>query len=285
MKTVPFLSMNTNTHARWLGALALIGAALLAAPALAEDPASSPPDKTTQPSAVGADGQLDIKALSQRLDRLYRAKSSKGKVAMAIVTPHYKRTLVMEMTTRGMDDTLIRIVSPRKERGISTLKKGNEMWNYLPKVKKVIKIPPSMMTSSWMGSDMTNDDLVRSSSWEDDYTAALDKAESSASEFCVRYTPRPTAAVTWSKVVGCFDRKTELPTRQDFYDEKQRKVRTMRFDRVQALGGRVVPTRMTIMPLSPDKKGHMTVMQFNEMQYDAPVDDRTFSLTNLRRAD
>ncbi|MEM1347701.1 MAG: outer membrane lipoprotein-sorting protein, partial [Myxococcota bacterium] len=192
-----------------------------------------------------------------------------------------ERTLEMEMTTLGSEHTLIRILSPRKEKGISTLKRGNEMWNYLPKVKKVVRVPASMMTSSWMGSDITNDDLVRESSYEDDYTVA--RVEGPEDEYCFAYVPNEDAPVTWSKVVACFDRTYELPRRQEFFDEKGRKVRVMTFDQIKKVDGRVMPTRISVLPLSKDKKGNKTVMIYKAMKFDVDVDASVFSMANLRR--
>ena len=99
--------------------------------------------------------------LSARLDDLYRSSSSHGRILMHVKTPDYERRLEMEVWSRGQDHTLVRIHSPRKERGVATLKKGKEMWNWLPKIKRTVRVPPSMMMSSWMGSDLTNDGLHR----------------------------------------------------------------------------------------------------------------------------
>ena len=224
---------------------------------------------------------VDVNALLEKLDSLYRSESSKGVMSMTVVTAHYTRTLKMEMVTRGQEDTLIRILSPRKEKGVSTLKRGNEMWNYLPKIKKVIRIPASMMGGSWMGSDLTNDDLVRGSSYEDDYITQ--QAPARPGEICLLHMPKENAAVTWSKVFSCFYADTQLPKRMEFYDEKDRKVRVLEYDEVKTLGGRLLPTRMTLTPLSEDKLGNKTVMSFEEMQFDVEVKATTFSEANLRR--
>lgn len=248
-------------------ALALLCALVLPAGALAQDTA---PEK------------VDIKRVAKKLDNLYRSETSKAVMTMQIVTPDYERTLKLEMTTRGQDDTLIRILSPRKERGISTLKRGNEMWNYLPKVKKVVRVPPSMMTSSWMGSDVTNDDLVRDSSWERDYVVT--QVEAPAGEFCLKFVPRKDAAITWSKVMTCFDARLELPKRQEFYDEKGNKVREVVMDQFKKVDGRIMPTRTRVTPLSADKKGRSTVMTYDALSFDMEIPENTFSMANLRRA-
>jgi outer membrane lipoprotein-sorting protein len=231
--------------------------------------------------SVLAEDALSPMELSKRMDLLYRAKTSKGRMVMKVVTPNYSRTLKMSVTSRGQKDTLIRIKSPRKERGISTLKKGNEMWNYLPKIRKTIRIPPSMMMGSWMGSDFTNDDLVKQSSWENDYTVSWAKDVKRDGETCVRSVPKPGAVVNWSQVVSCFDSARTLPTVMTFYDEKKRKVRSITYSDIKVLGGRTVPTKMTLKPLL--KEGHQTVIIYEDMAFDIELPETTFTLTNLRR--
>jgi len=116
---------------------------------------------------------IDVKAIVKRMDELYRSDTSQTNMEMQIVTPHWERTLSLRVWTEGMDKTFIRIDAPKKEKGVTTLRIGNEMWNYLPKTNKVIKVPPSMMMGSWMGSDFTNDDLVKESSMLNDYSYDL----------------------------------------------------------------------------------------------------------------
>ena len=133
-----------------------------------------------------------------------------------------------------------------------------------------------MMMGSWMGSDLTNDDVVRASSWEDDYTAAFTDEGAAADEWCIVYTPKPSAAVTWSKVVACVERATLLPRRQVFYDEKDRKARTMSFREVKEMGGRTIPSVMVVEPHL--KGGHKTTIRYDAIDFDAELPANTFSL-------
>lgn len=257
--------------------LILVG---IAAPATVA--AQSAPAAPAAPAAKAApDATAEAKRLSRKLDEMYRAKSSRGRMSMHVTTPNYERKLEMEMLSRGMDDTLVVILSPQKERGTATLKRGTEMWNYLPKIAKTIRVPPSMMMGSWMGSDVTNDDLVRASSWERDYTVTF--VAGGSDERCLAYLPRPGAAVTWKRVVACFDAKSELPLRVEYYDEKDRKARSMIYSDVRTLGGRTLPTTWTIEPHLAERKGNKTVMQVLEMQWDVDVSDADFSQAALRR--
>ncbi|MEJ2722432.1 MAG: outer membrane lipoprotein-sorting protein, partial [bacterium] len=102
-----------------------------------------------------------IQKIIKDIDELYRSKSSYSEIEMHVVTPHWERTMAMNAWSSGMEKTFVRITAPQKDKGMATLRIGNEMWNYLPKINKIIKIPPSMMMSSWMGSDLTNDDIVK----------------------------------------------------------------------------------------------------------------------------
>ncbi|MEZ4436636.1 MAG: outer membrane lipoprotein-sorting protein [bacterium] len=259
-----------------------LAACLLCASAHAQDPTPpAAPEAPAAPAAPAAAERPSIAEVSRKIDNLYRSDRSRGRMTMSIVTPDYERTLTMEIATRGMDDTLMRIESPQKERGVATLKKGNEMWNYLPKIKKTVRVPPSMMMGSWMGSDLTNDDVVRASSWEEDYTAHYTDDGAAPDEWCIEYAPKPSAAVTWSRVVACVERATLLPRRQVFYDEKARPARIMRFTDIKEMDGRTFPTVMTVEPQL--KSGHRTTIRYDEIDFDADVPDNTFSLNTLRR--
>lgn len=231
---------------------------------------------------LGASPHSEVNEISRALDRLYRSNSSHGELEMQVRTPDYERSLDMEMWTRGMDDTLVRIRSPKKERGTSTLKKGREMWNFLPKIKKTIRVPPSMMMSSWMGSDFTNDDMVRESSWQDDYDAKLTK-DAPANQKCLDYRAKADAAVAWDRVVVCVHSKDFYPIREEFYDEKGRKARLMEFSEVREIAGRKVPMRMTLTPLTADKKGNRTVIKYKTLEFDVSVADSMFTLSTLKR--
>ena len=233
------------------------------------------------PSAAEAQDQ-DASAISRELDRLYRADTSQGVVEMTVINPNFQRTLQMRIWTEGLENTLVRILSPRKEKGTATLKRGNEMWNYLPKIGKTIRIPPSMMMSSWMGSDLTNDDLVKETSWESDYKVSfLDNAPKG--QMGLKYVPREGAAVTWSQVLAFLDAETRLPLHFDYYDEKGAMVRTMKYSDVKELGGRTLPARFEVIPLSPDKQGRKTVMIYQELEFDPRLESSLFSLSSLRR--
>jgi len=224
---------------------------------------------------------LDIKKLIKEVDDLYRSEASYAELEMEIVTPHWERTLVMKSWTEGMDKTFIRISSPLKEKGVATLRIENEMWNFLPKTNKVMKIPPSMMMSSWMGSDFTNDDLVKEFSLFEDYTYELIEVDTPATDLhFINCIPRENLPIVWGNIVIAVLKDRHLPVWQKYYDEKGHLMRVMTYSEVTKFGERLIPATMEMVPLT--KEGQKTVIRYKEIEFDIEVDKEIFSLRNLR---
>ncbi|MCJ7679920.1 MAG: outer membrane lipoprotein-sorting protein [Candidatus Aminicenantes bacterium] len=220
--------------------------------------------------------------IARRMDELYRADSSRALVEMEIVTPHWSRTLKMETWSEGMDKTLIRILEPKKEEGMATLRIGNEMWNYLPNTNKVMKIPPSMMMGSWMGSDFTNDDLVKEFSFIESYTFEMTSIEDSASELLyVKCVPKEGLPIVWGHVIIAVRESDKIPVWQRFYDEKGSLMREITYTDIKTIGGRTIPATMELVPLN--KEGQKTSVRFLEASFNISPPSDTFTLRNLRK--
>ena len=236
---------------------------------------------STKTSLAGEIDSLDVNAIIKKVDQLYRSKSSYAQLEMEIITPHWQRTLTMNAWTEGMDRTFIRITAPKKELGVATLRIGNEMWNYLPKTNKVMKIPPSMMMSSWMGSDFTNDDLVKEFSLFDDYTYELIDVEEGRDDlYYIKADPREGLPVVWGYIVIAVRKGDYLPEWQKYYDEKGTLMRVWSFSDIKTFGDRTIPSVMEMVP--QHKEGHKTVMRYLKAEFDVELDRDTFSLRNLR---
>jgi outer membrane lipoprotein-sorting protein len=219
--------------------------------------------------------------LARKIDDLYRSKSSFSQVEMEIVTPDWQRTLVLKAWSRGQDKTLIRILEPKKEAGVGTLRLGNEMWNYLPKTDKVIKVPPSMMMSSWMGSDFTNDDLVKEFTFVNDFTFQLIvPAEAEKGVLYLECRPKPGVPIIWDRIVIAVEEAGTMPVWQKFYDEKGRVARLMTYSQVKTYGRRTIPSVMEMVPET--KKGYKTVLRYRDVQFDLALPDDIFSLRTLQ---
>lgn len=226
--------------------------------------------------------QLTPRQILDHVDDLFRGKSSKGRMTMTVVTAHWKRSLTMEWWSKGKDRSLIRILSPEKEKGTATLRVDNDVWNYLPKVKRVIKLPSSMMSGSWMGSHFTNDDLVKESRMADDYDFKITfQGRRKGKEVIeITCTPKPEAAVVWGKVVVEVGAADYMPTHSLYYSEDVKLARTMVFGDIGDLGGRKLPRSMKVVP--QDKPDEYTLVVYEQMTFDLDLGERMFSLRTLQ---
>lgn len=215
--------------------------------------------------------------LLKKMDELFRSDSSISTMKMTIVTPNWQRTLEMQSWTRGMDDTFIRILTPVKDRGVTTLKIDTDMWNYFPKINKTIKVPPSMMMGSWMGSDFTNDDLVREISLFEEYNVGKVNEDKN---WRLNLIPKSETVTVWGRIEFVIDKETLLPSEQIYFNEKGEKVRSMEFSEIRDYSGRQMPSIMTMVPLN--KEGHKTVIEYSEAEFDTKIDQRIFTLRNLQ---
>jgi len=234
-----------------------------------------------RPSAAG-DGRAKVREIIDRVDRLYRSDTSYGELEMTIITPNWRRRIRMKIWTEGMDKTFLYITSPKKDAGIATLRIGTEMWNYFPKINKVMKIPPSMMMGSWMGSDFTNDDLVKESSLLRDYNARLINPEGADKEhYYIELVPRMETATVWGRIVVTVRKDDYIPVRLVYFDEKGEKMRVLEYRDVRLFGDRRLPAVVEMTPLN--KEGHKTVIRYNDIRFNIELDRETFTLRNLQR--
>ncbi|WP_299462810.1 outer membrane lipoprotein-sorting protein [uncultured Microscilla sp.] len=219
----------------------------------------------------------------KKADSHMQGKSSQGIMTMTIVRPKWRRTVEMKSWSKGRDFSLILIKKPVRDKGSGYLKRGKEMWNWLPKVGRVVKMPPSMMNQSWMGSDFTNDDLVRQSSIVIDYTHKIIGSETLEGRDCykVLLTPKPNAPVVWGKVEMWISKKDYLQLQSKMYDEDGYLVNTMRGSKIKNLGGRVLPSYMEMIPA--DKPNQKTVLEYKKLVFDKPISDSFFSVQNMKR--
>ncbi|KKM83944.1 hypothetical protein LCGC14_1304170 [marine sediment metagenome] len=224
--------------------------------------------------------EIDIKEIVDKVDRILRSDTSVSKMEMSIETPNWKRTLTMDMWREGLDKTLIRVLGPAKDRGVATLRTGTEMWNFFPKINKVMKVPPSMMMSSWMGSDFTNDDLVKESSMTRDYDYRLIE-NPDTEHYYVELTPKADIPIVWGKIVITARKSDYIPIREEFYDEDGTKMRVMELKEIKPMGGRTVPTVIELIPLN--KKNRKTTIRYLEAEFDAPLDKDVFTLRTLKK--
>ncbi len=234
------------------------------------------------PNAAAQEG-LSAKEILDKVDDLYRGTSSHGRMTMSIVTKHWSRSLSMEFWSKGKEMSLVRILAPKKEKGMATLRADNDIWNYLPKVKRVIKLPSSMMSASWMGSHFTNDDLVKESRMADDYTFEItfEGKRDGLNIVEIECIPKPDAAIVWGKVITIVRKSDYQPVSVAYFDEDMALMRTMTFSEIGLINDRTVPRLMTVTP--EDKPEEKTVVRYDDINFNVEVKDSLFSLRSLQR--
>ena len=232
--------------------------------------------------APSADNQ-EARAILLEIDDLWRATSSQGTVRMQVQTANYTRTLRMEIWSKGKDKSLVRIISPLKEKDTASLKTGNTMYTYLPKTDRTIRLTSSMMMSSWMGSHLTNDDLVKESRLAEDYDPRISFRGIRDGRDIIEFTlePHRDAAVVWGRIVMVVTAKDHLPILATYYDEDNVLARTITFSEIKNMGGRLLPTVLKVVPA--DKPGEHTELVYETMRFDLNLPDSLFSLLQLRR--
>lgn len=234
-------------------------------------------------SAWAAEEEPTIEELLVAADDAQRGESSEAIMRMEVKTSRYSRTMKMKAVSKGTENSLVTILEPAKDAGVSTLKVGENLWNYLPKVDRTMKVPAGMMSGSWMGSHFSNDDLVKENRLSEQFDAKfLEKPteEKPEQSYVIELIPKKDAAVVWGKVIAQIS-TDKLPEKFTYYDEKGNLVRTMSFGDVQEIGDRKVPMEMTLTP--EDKPGEFTKVQYEKLDFGVELSDRTFTLQSLKR--
>ena len=215
----------------------------------------------------------------KKVDHNMRGKRIYMQIRMQIKTKKHQRSMEMRSWSEGKHKSFVKIIAPSRDRGITFLSLNGQMWQYVPRIERIIKIPPSMMLQNWMGSDITNDDMVKQSSIVDDYSAKLLKKNGNI--VTIELTPKPDAAVIWGKIISQIDTTHYTGIKDIYYDESGSKVRAFIYKNVKQFGRYYLPTLWIVKPF--DKPGHMTTIIVKDAKYDAPIDPAYFSKSALKR--
>ena len=218
----------------------------------------------------------------RRMEQQMRGESAELEMRMQIIRPRYTREMKMKTWAKGQDYSLVVITEPARDRGTAFLKRKKEIWNYVPNVDRTIKLPPNMMSQSWMGSDFTNDDLVRESSIIDDFDQRLIGSEKTDGVECwvLELVPKPGSSVVFSKVIVWIGKEDYLHRRSENYGDKGELVSVIENSNIREVGGRRIPTRIEIIPQG--KAGHRTVIEYVSAIFNKPIREDFFSLQNLK---
>jgi outer membrane lipoprotein-sorting protein len=230
-----------------------------------------------------AESVPDAREIVRLSDDLHRREQSYATITMVITRPDWTRTLEMEGWTQGTSNSFMRVLKPKKEKDVTFLKKGREAWQYVPSVDRVIKIPPSMMLQSWMGSDLTNDDIVRADSLVVDYDhrIAEETEENGTGYWIVESIPKENAPVVWDKVVLKVRRTSYLADRIDYYDEDGVLVKYYLTSDIKNIEGLELATKFIMYDKT--REGYSTTLTYDKLTFRPEIKKGTFTVRNLRR--
>lgn len=225
----------------------------------------------------------DANEIIKGMEENFRGSNNISTMKMSIVRPKYTREITLKSWNIGEEFSLIRIQDPAREKGVSFLKREKEIWNWMPSIERVIKMPPSMMMQSWMGSDFTNDDLVRSSSIIDDYDAEIIAEEEIDGHNCykIQMVPKEGSDILWGKVLTWITVEDNLQLRSEFWDEDDYLVNTIEMSGIKEMDGRTITTKMVMSPEEED--GLSTIIEFLEIDFDADLKESFFTVQNMKR--
>jgi outer membrane lipoprotein-sorting protein len=212
-----------------------------------------------------------------------RGTSSRGEMSMTIIRPTWQRTLKFKMWGKGQEYSLTLVTYPAKEKGQTFLKRQNDLWSWNPTISKMIKLPASMMSQGWMGSDYTNDDILKESSIVVDYTHKIVGSEKIENYDCykIELTPKPEANIVWGKLIKWISKSDFLQLKTEYYDEDAYKVKSEIGKNVKQIGGRLLPTIVEIIP--EDEPGKKTVVEMISIEFDVKIEDSFFSQQNMQK--
>ena len=225
---------------------------------------------------------LNPRKILDSVDDIYRSNTSHGILTLAVTTTNWQRTLTLEQWSKGKNKHLIKVLKPKKEKDLATLRVDTNVWNYMPKVKKVVKIPSSMMSSSWMGSHFSNDDLVKQSRMvkDYDYSTSFEGIRDGIDIVEITCVPKKNAAVVWGKVEVIVYKEDFIPLRLIYYDEDLNLSRKLEFSNIQIIDNKKIPLKMQMVP--ENEPGESTTIQWKEIKFNLTISDDFFSLRKLQ---
>ena len=222
-------------------------------------------------------------SIIKQMDQKLRGNTSRSRLLIIIKRRRFtRRMLIDSWENKKGNRSFTRILRPRKDRGVTFLKRGKNLWQYIPKIGKEIKIEGSLMLDSWMGSDFTNDDLMKASSIVKDYNHSFG-TDTPPDTYKIILIPKPGAPVVWGKIVAIVRKKDLLPVQQNFFDHRGRNKKQMMFYDIKRMGGRIIPTRMKMFTIRRGRKISSTTMIFKRMRFNHRIRNYIFSKSNLRR--
>jgi outer membrane lipoprotein-sorting protein len=219
----------------------------------------------------------------RKADKKFRGNTSYAEMTIDIIRPKWSKQMKMKAWSKGSKYSVSVVLAPVKEKGTVFLMRDKEVWNYVPNIDRKIKFPPSMMMQNWMGTYLTNDDMVKMSSIVEDYNQKIIGEEKKEGYICwkIELTPKENAAVVWGKIIIWIDKKDYMQMQVDYYDEDGFLVNQMIASEVKVFSGKKLPSKLRIIP--KDKQGQETVITYTVWKFDIKIPEQYFTSNYMNR--
>ncbi len=227
--------------------------------------------------------KITANEIISKVEQTTRGNSSKGELSMTVIRPNYTRHMTIKSWTLGNDKAILLVTAPARDKGTAFLRDGKEVWNWQPTIDRVVKMPPSMLSQSWMGSDFSNDDLVKQTSLLIDYKHTILREEvlDSRKTWVIEMLPKQESAIVWGKVITWIDQEYFIQIKSEFYDEDSYLISTIKAENIKKISGRMLATRLEIIP--EEEKGNKTIIEQSNIEFDLPLGEEFFTLRNMKR--
>ena len=225
----------------------------------------------------------NAKEIVQKADDKRMGATSQSTIHLTIIRPKWKREMTLKTWTKGKQYLMILISNPARDKGTVFLKRDKEFWNWVPRIERNVKLPPSAMAQAWMGSDFSNDDLVKMSSMVEDYDHKLlgEEELNGNMAYKIEMIPKEESAVVWGKIITWIHKKEMLFLKTEYYDEDDELVNTILGKNIRMMGVRTVTAMLEIIPAG--EPGNKTMLVYENLIFNEEITDAFFSLRNMKR--
>jgi len=233
-------------------------------------------------TSLGGQALTAMEIVKKTDDKFRGEQSGFSMMTMTIVRPSWQRTVEFKSWTKEDDYALTLITAPAREKGQTFLKRKTEMWSWNPAINRLVKLPPSMMSQGWMGSDYTNDDILRESSVVDDYNHSMEGTEIIDGHECwkIKLLAKEDADVLWGHQVWWIDKNEYIALKAELYDEDGYLVRSERASELRMMDGRFIPTVLELIPA--ENEGYKTIVKIIEIKFNIKIEESFFSQQNMK---
>ena len=222
-----------------------------------------------------------------KLDATMKAEQKYMEQEMVLVTVSgAERSRTVAVWNKIVDDEemmLLRFLGPANVKGTGFLMKNDDMWLYLPALGKVKRIAGSAKQGSFMGSDLSYEDMEALGSKGFAQTHQVkglhETKYGEASVYQLALSPQDGAG-SYSQLEILVDQELYLPLQIIYYGRDGQALKKLTTFDHQQVDGRWVATRMQMEDL---KKGSKTVLKVNKVDFKATIDDSVFSTRSLER--